>query len=151
MAIAMCKFSKLFRGRMPPDPTKAVSISQFASKCTYQKEEHLKKCRKLLSLSWNIFSIHLQSAYLRPFPDLMSLHSVNEKISNLHHTRGISPKRVTSGGAHLRGIIALSTETSQRWRIVADSVWFDPPGNRAQSLPRRQRCVSPLHQLTGCI
>ena len=45
--------------------------------------------------------------------------------SNLHYTRGITPKRVTSGGAHLRGLapgLHSSEETSQRWRAVGDTV-----------------------------
>ena len=46
------------------------------------------------------------------------------KKSNLHHTRGITPKRVTSGGAHLRGIASeqhYSEDTWQRWRVVGDT------------------------------
>ena len=48
----------------------------------------------------------------------------NQKL-NLHCTRGITPKRVTSGGAHLRGLapeLHSSEETSQRWRAVSDTV-----------------------------
>ena len=45
--------------------------------------------------------------------------------SNLHYTRGIKPKRVTSGGAHLR-ILAPGLHgyegTLQRWRAVGDTV-----------------------------
>ena len=47
------------------------------------------------------------------------------KKSNLHYTRRISPKRVTSGGSHLRGSVPglhSSEETSQRWRAVGDTV-----------------------------
>ena len=47
------------------------------------------------------------------------------KKSNLHYTRRIMPKRVTSCGAHLRGLALgqnSSEETSQRWRVVGDSV-----------------------------
>ena len=43
---------------------------------------------------------------------------------NLHYTRGIMPKRVTSGGAHLRGLapgLHSSEETSQWWRAVGDT------------------------------
>ena len=42
---------------------------------------------------------------------------VKKSKSNLHYTRGITPKRVTSGGAHLRGLAPgqhSSEETSQR-------------------------------------
>ena len=45
--------------------------------------------------------------------------------SNLHYTRGITPKRVTSGGAHLRGCapgLHSSERTSQRWQAVGDTV-----------------------------
>ena len=45
--------------------------------------------------------------------------------SNLHYTRRIAPKRVTSCGAHLRGLapgLLSSEETSQRWRAVGDTV-----------------------------
>ena len=45
--------------------------------------------------------------------------------SNLHYTRRITPKRVTSCGAHLRGLapgLHSSEETPQRWRVVGDTV-----------------------------
>ena len=45
--------------------------------------------------------------------------------SNLHYTRGITPKRVTSSGAHLCGLTPgqhSSKETWQRWRAVCDIV-----------------------------
>ena len=45
--------------------------------------------------------------------------------SNLHYSRGITPKRVTSGGPHLRGLGLgqhSSEETSQRWLAVGNSV-----------------------------
>ena len=48
----------------------------------------------------------------------------NQK-SNLHYTRRITPKRVTSCGAHLRGSAPgqhSSEESSQRWRVVGDTV-----------------------------
>ena len=48
----------------------------------------------------------------------------NQK-SNLHYTRRITPKRVTSCGAHLRGLAPgqhSSEETSQRWQVVGDTV-----------------------------
>ena len=47
------------------------------------------------------------------------------KNSKLHYTRHITPKRVTSGGAHLRGAALgphSSEQTSQRWRAVGDTV-----------------------------
>ena len=45
--------------------------------------------------------------------------------SNLHYTRRNTPKRVTSCGTHLRGLapgLHSSEETSQRWRVVGDTV-----------------------------
>ena len=59
--------------------------------------------------------------------NLLSLRSKKQiKIkSNLHYTRRITPKRVTSCGAHLRGLAPRqhsSKETSQRWRVVGDTV-----------------------------
>ena len=49
----------------------------------------------------------------------------SSKKSNLHYTRRITPKRATSGGAHLRGLAPgqhSSEEASQRWRVVGDTV-----------------------------
>ena len=45
--------------------------------------------------------------------------------SNFHYTRGNTPKRITSGGIHLRGLAPgqhSSEDTSQRWRAVGDTV-----------------------------
>ena len=45
--------------------------------------------------------------------------------SDLYCTRGITPKRVTSGGVHLFGVAPKqhsSEETSKRWRAVGDTV-----------------------------
>ena len=51
------------------------------------------------------------------------LNLKNQK-SNLHYTCGITTKRATSDGAHLRGLAPMqhsSDETSQRWRAVSDT------------------------------
>ena len=51
------------------------------------------------------------------------LHFVSK--SNLHYTRDITPKRVTSGGAHFRGLapgLHSSEGTLQRWRAVGGIV-----------------------------
>ena len=51
--------------------------------------------------------------------------------SNLHCTRGFTPKCVTSGGAHLRGIAPGQRrfeERSQQWRAAGDAV-FDLTGS----------------------
>ena len=50
--------------------------------------------------------------------------TATQTASNLHYTRVITPKRVTSGGANLRGLAPRqrsSEETSQRWRSVGDT------------------------------
>ena len=47
------------------------------------------------------------------------------KKSNPYYTRRIARKRVTSCGAYLRGLAPgqhSSEETSQRWRVVGDTV-----------------------------
>ena len=48
-----------------------------------------------------------------------------KKKSNLYHTRGITPKRVTSDGPHLHGLAPgqhSSEETPQRRRDVGKAV-----------------------------
>ena len=65
----------------------------------------------------------------RRFERLLTCQSRKEKVKfkkkstqiNLHYTRRITPKRVTSSGAHLRGLapgLYSSEETSQRWQTV---------------------------------
>ena len=49
----------------------------------------------------------------------------NEKKSNHHYTRGITPKRVTSGGVHLFSLAHGQhsyEETTQMWRAVGDTL-----------------------------
>ena len=63
-----------------------------------------------------------------------------KRKSNLHCTRGITPKRVTSSGVHLRGLAPGQNsfeETSQMWRTIGDCVRFDRTGNRTPDLPHR--------------
>ena len=60
------------------------------------------------------------------------------KKSNLHYTRCNTPKRVTSGGAHLRGSASgprSSEQTSQRWRAVGDTVTIWPTRQSNLTLP----------------
>ena len=56
--------------------------------------------------------------------------NIKQIKSSLHS--GITPKRVTSGGAHLRGSAPRqhnSEETSRRWRAVGDTAFAQPgPG-----------------------
>ena len=63
----------------------------------------------------------------------------------VHHTRVITRKRVTSGGAHLRTSAPEqhdSEETSQQWRaVLRHFVRFDRPGNPAPDLPHRYQCA----------
>ena len=44
-------------------------------------------------------------------------------LKNLHQTRGITPKRVTSGRIHLRGLAPLqhSSEKTPQWWLVVSS------------------------------
>ena len=50
---------------------------------------------------------------------------LNEIKLNLYDTRGMVPKRVTSGGAQFRGTapgLLSSEETLQQWRAIGDTV-----------------------------
>ena len=52
------------------------------------------------------------------------VRNANNFKSYLQYTRGITLKRVTSGGVHLRGLVPVdNTETTQRWRAVGDTVF----------------------------
>ena len=56
--------------------------------------------------------------------NFVKINLINQKL-NLHYTRGTTPERVTSGGAHLRGLAPgqhSSEVTSQRGRVVGDTV-----------------------------
>ena len=58
-------------------------------------------------------------------PSARYFNGLKSNKSNLHYTHDITPKQVTSGGAHLRALapgLRNSEETSQRWRVVGDSV-----------------------------
>ena len=51
---------------------------------------------------------------------------LNQKKSNLHYTRRITPKRVSSCGTHLRGLAPgqhNSEESSQRRRVIESQRW----------------------------
>ena len=63
-----------------------------------------------------------------------------------HFTSSVTPKRVTSGGAHLRGLAVAPAlhsfeETSQGWRHYE---CFDRLGNRT---PESTAMLLPLHQI----
>ena len=71
----------------------------------------------------------LESLFIQKYEPLLNVDSKSLtpplylSKSNLHYTRRNTPKRVTSCGAHLRGLapgLHSSEETSQRWRVVGD-------------------------------
>ena len=65
--------------------------------------------------------------------------------SKLHYTRCITPKRVTSGGAHLRGSTPKNVATmASRWRHCAD---LTDPGIEPQT--SRTDSVRLATELTG--
>ena len=60
---------------------------------------------------------------LKPLINLLQARYI-QKL-NLHYTRGIAPKRITSGEIRLRSLASgqhSPQETSQRWRLVGDTV-----------------------------
>ena len=66
------------------------------------------------------------------------------KKSNLRCFSGITPRRVTSGGVHLRGLAPgqhSSDETAQGWRVVGDAVsdLTDPKNARIEL---RETCLA---------
>ena len=63
--------------------------------------------------------------------------------SNLHCTRGITPKRVTSGGAYLRSL----EKFHNGGEPLATLCRFDRLGNRTLDLPHRWRALN--DELTG--
>ena len=91
---------------------------------------------------------------MQTHPTRFDIHTEGQKIkSNVHYTRGITPKRVTSGGAHLCGLapgLHSSEETSQRWRAVGDTV-ADLTGPRIEPQTSRSESVRLATELTsGC-
>ena len=75
---------------------------------------------------------------------------LTKKIINLHYARGITPKRVTSGGGHFCGLAPGQhsfKETSQRWR---DCVRFHQPGNRTPTPRAAKNHVTITILLTLC-
>ena len=71
--------------------------------------------------------------------------------SSLYPTRIITPKRVTSGGAHLRGLApgqCSSGKTSQRWQVVGDTV-SDLTGPGIEPTPPELIAMYLTAELTG--
>ena len=80
-------------------------------------------------------------AWFRPTQQMNQIKSK----SNLHYTRRITPKRVTSCRAHLRGLapgLHSSEETSQRWRVVGDTVSIWPARESNPRPPAPIACAS---------
>ena len=76
---------------------------------------------------------------------------VNNSKSNLECARGITPKRVTSGGAPLRCFAPgqhSSEETLQRWQAVGDTV-SDLTGRGIESQTSRTDSVRLTTELTN--
>ena len=70
----------------------------------------------------------------------------------LGYTRRITPKRVTSYGAHLRGLAPgqhSSEETSQRWRVVGDIVSGLIGLGIESRTSRTDKALSSITELTG--
>ena len=89
MPITVCKFSKIFRGSMPPDPPRVIFVTLFALNLTLPEKIRLKKSQNLVlkSSEYTLFTwTHFQkSAYLRSLSGLTSLHSVDiQPNSKLH-------------------------------------------------------------------
>ena len=59
--------------------------------------------------------------------------------SNLHYTRGITPKRVTNVWIHFGGLVPAHCfeEASQRWRAVGECVQFNQAWNRTPDVLRQ--------------
>ena len=77
--------------------------------------------------------------------------------SNLYHTRGITPKRATSGGAHLRDV-ALGNQLRRNIAAVASGPGIEPQTSRTvgevcshyANWPMRDTCCLPqLILVTG--
>ena len=78
-------------------------------------------------------SFSMLNKLLRKHRNFLKIKHVQKSKSNLHYTRRSTPKRVTSSGAHLRGLAPgqhSSEETSQRYLLnisTADPLWTLQP------------------------
>ena len=70
IAITSCKFSKIFRGSMPPDPSRAFLVSQSASNLFCRKKIRLKKCGSYGPSLLKFLATPVDNAKI--FPQLMS-------------------------------------------------------------------------------
>ena len=142
MAFAICEFSKNFQGSLPlgvPDPLRDIFVPPFALNKLCREKNTLKKMSKFdvpslkrfLNMPPEIFSKCLS----KPFPGLTSL-CLPRKKSHLHYTRSITPKRVTSGGIHLRDMAPGQhrnvAAVASRWRQLFD---LTGPGSSTMTYP----------------
>ena len=95
----------------------------------YQLDENvaklIQKSRELFDETMRLNLYHNHPSLITGLEKYCIVHQCSKIKSNLHYTRRITPKRVTSCGAHLRGLAPgqhSSEETSQRWRVVGDTV-----------------------------
>ena len=58
MTFAVCEFSKIFRGSMPPDAPRVILVFLFASNLTLPEKLRLKKCQNLVQKVLNILLSH---------------------------------------------------------------------------------------------
>ena len=67
---------------------------------------------------------------------LFDFYELLYQKSNLHYTRGITPKRVMSGGYHLRNLAPRQhslEEMSQRWRTDLNDPGIEPQTSSTES------------------
>ena len=113
----------------------------------FERSPMLSEYKHWRVISWNCLGIEpwllIAMIYRKTFIS-------NDQLikSNLHYTRGITPKRATSGGIHLRGLAPgqhSSEETSQRWRAVGNAV-YDLIGTESNpDLPGRDLATGRHH------
>ena len=90
-----------------------------------QRQKLANKIGSLIIHVYNDAKCLTASAFSWPSRVVAAKMAQNQIKSNLHYTRRITPKRVTSGGAHLRGLAPgqhSSEEASQLGRVVGDTV-----------------------------
>ena len=88
--------------------------------------------RVVIKLKVWFFRATLLYNFLLTLTNKIVTKNCSHQKSNLHYTRGITPKCVTSGGIHLRSLAPErhnSEETSQRWRTVGDTASTDLTGS----------------------
>ena len=90
-----------------------------------QFEVFLNESRKFMKKILKVVAMQKDNRPIYEDKTNLLVQIIKKIKSNLHYTRRITPKRVTSCGAHLRGLapgLHSSEETSQRWRAVGDTV-----------------------------